>query len=112
MPKLFSMIRDASGYNGFGLEFCENNFTVILTANAQQSFVVPVFYRKWLAIFSFTDAVWVSIGAPAVLPTSSFVQRSCQLNPSSRLVSANDTVSLITSRNTNVECCVSLYGLN
>jgi len=113
MSTPFSMARDINGYNGFGIDFCDDNKEMILAANVEQHFTVPSNYQDWLAIFSIQpgSAVWVANNHTAAVPSGSIADTTSQLNPTARRVRAGDVISLITSDSTNDQVGVSLYWL-
>jgi hypothetical protein len=120
MATKFNMIRDINGYNGFGLEFSDTNYSIKLSAATEANFTVPkntspniaTAPYDWIAIFSIEpgDAVWVAKNDTAVAPTGTFSATASSLNPVARVVKSGDTLSFI-SNNDNVEVGVSLYAL-
>ena len=93
------MIRDISGYNGFGIIPTYDIQAGVLAANTAQSITVPSNYPHWIAIFSYTPGsnIWVSFTTTAVVPGGAFSSSASSLNPSARAVSAGQVISLITS---------------
>lgn len=120
MTTKFNMLRDINGYNGFGLQFSDDNFKTILAANTEQHFTVPSAMTMgangistsalYIAIFSYDpgSSVWVANNTTAAVASGSFTNTLSQLNPTARLVKGADVLSFITA-NTNVNVCVSLY---
>lgn len=99
MSTKFNMIRDISGYNGFGIIPTYDIQGCSLTANAAQTFTVPANYANWIAIFSYTPGANIFIrfdGTAATVPTGTVGSIHVSLNPSARAVSGGGTFSVIT----------------
>jgi len=115
MTTKFSMTRDINGYNGFGLEFSDTNYSATLTVGAAQSLVVPGISTTttYLAVFSYEPgtSIWVANNDTAAVPVAaSFGATTSELNPAARKVKFGDTLSFITN-DTTAEVGVSFYGL-
>jgi len=95
----FVMTRDINGYNGFGIPFALDGYSMVLAATVEQHVTVPDSYPHWIAIFGYTpgSAVWVDGITTAVAPTGAASATTAKLNPSARAVKAGDTLSFITS---------------
>jgi len=108
----FNLTRDINGYNGFGLMFSEDKFSVSLAATVEQHFTIPGNYDKWIAIFSFTPGseVWVANNFTATLPSGALSSTYSELNPTARQVKAGDVISFIASGD-NISVGVTLYAL-
>lgn len=94
------MIRDISGYNGFGIIPTYDIEGCSLTASAAQTFTVPNNYANWIAIFSYTPgaAVFVDFtGATATVPGGTVGTITTALNPSARAVKGGSTFSVISA---------------
>lgn len=93
------MIRDISGYNGFGIIPTYDIQGCSLTASAAQTFTVPNNYPQWIAIFSYTPGSNIFIrfdGSTATVPSGTEASISVVLNPSARAVKGGSTFSVIT----------------
>jgi hypothetical protein len=114
MSTSFSMARDINGYNGFGIDFCDDSYSMIMAPNVAQSIVVPINYKTWIAIFTYTpgSSVWVANNATAAVPVGAVSITTSQLNPTARRVRAGDTLSLITSDATNDQVSVCFYWID
>jgi len=99
MSTKFNMTRDVAGYNGFGIPFAEDGYSMVLAAGVAQSVTVPDNYPNWIAIFGYTPGatVWVNGITTAVAPTGAASATTAKLNPSARYVKAGDIISFITS---------------
>lgn len=113
MTTIFNMTRDINGFNGFGLEFADDNQKTTLAVGVEQHFTVSSNYSTWLAVFSFEpgSSVWVANNETAAVPSGSFSSTDSQLNPSARKVFGGDVLSFI-SNNTTAEIGVSLYAIS
>jgi hypothetical protein len=124
MATKFIMTRDVNGYNGFGLPFSDEKYSVTLATNTAQSLTVPSdaplgggqtgSVNKFIAIFSYTPGfeVWVASNAAASAPAGgSFAVTSSELLPTARYVSAGDILSFIAPYN-NVNVSVTFYSLS
>jgi hypothetical protein len=97
------MIRDISGYNGFGITPTYDVQGCSLAASTAQTFTVPSNYANWIAIFSYTPGVNVFIdftGATATVPSGTVGAITTVLNPSARSVKGGSTFSVITNSST------------
>ncbi len=97
MSTKFNMIRDISGYNGFGIIPTYDIQGCSLTANAAQTFTVPSNYSNWIAIFSYTPGaqVFVNFTTTATVPSGTVGAITSVLNPSARAVAGGSTFSVI-----------------
>lgn len=112
MTTLFEMTRDINGYNGFGLNFADDNQSMLLTQDIAQSVTVPSAYGTWIAIFSIGtgSTVWVTTTGTAAAPTGAAASTASVMNPTARKVYAGQTISLIT-HDTNAYVGISFYAL-
>jgi hypothetical protein len=110
MSTKFNLIRDISGYNGFGIIPTWDVESAVLAVGVEQHITVPSNYPNWIAIFSYTPgaSVWVSFSTTAIAPTGAFSATHSVLNPSARAVSAGEVLSFITADSTNPMVCVEL----
>lgn len=103
MSTKFNMIRDISGYNGFGIIPTYDIQGCSLTADTAQTFTVPDNYSNWIAIFTYTPGSNVFVrfdGSTATVPTGTVASISVALNPSARAVAGGSTFSVITPDST------------
>ncbi len=115
MTTKFSMQRDINGYNGFGLQFSDTNYSATIAANTATSLTVPgnSTTTKFLAVFSFTPggSVYVANNETAAVPAgSSFASTTSVLNPTARVCNTGDVLSFITADVAD-DIQVSFYGL-
>lgn len=98
MSTKFNMIRDISGYNGFGIIPTYDIQGCHLAAGVAQTFTVPDNYSKWIAIFSYTPGanIFVNFTTTATSPSGTVGAITSVLNPSARAVSGGATFSVIT----------------
>ena len=99
MSTKFNMIRDISGYNGFGIIPTYDIQGSSLAASTAQSFTVPSNYANWIAIFSYTPGSNMFVrfdGTAATVPSVTSAAIHVSLNPSARAVSAGQVISVIT----------------
>ena len=104
MSTKFNMIRDISGYNGFGIIPTYDIQGCSLSASAAQTFTVPSNYPNWIAIFSFTPGTEVFVdfsGATATVPSGTVGAITTVLNPSARAVKGGSTFSVISPDSTS-----------
>ena len=97
MSTKFNMIRDVSGYNGFGVIPTYDIQGCSLVANAAQTFTVPSNYPHWIAIFSYTPGaeVFVNFTTTAAVPSATVGAITNVLNPSARALAGGATFSVI-----------------
>ena len=103
MSTKFNMIRDISGYNGFGIMPTYDIQGCSLAASTAQTFTVPSNYSNWIAIFSYTPGTNIFVdfsGATATVPGSTVGSITTVLNPSARAVKGDSTFSVITDSET------------
>lgn len=113
MTTKFSMIRDINGYNGFGLQFCDDNEMVLLAASEDTTLTVPSAANQYLALFSIPSGadVWVANNATSEFPSlDEFESTSSVLNPTARLVNGGDILHFITP-SSNIAISVSFYAI-
>lgn len=123
MPTKFNMCRDINGYNGFGLQFSDTNFSATIAANADTTITVPSnsgmggygiqSSSTWIAIFSYTPgaSVWVALNTTASVPAgATFASTQSQLNPAARLVKGGDIIHFISASAADVS--VMLYSIS
>jgi len=110
----FTMTRDISGTNGFGLPFTINAKSAVLAATVEQHFTVPSSSTNWIAVFGYTPGseIWVDGITTAVAPTGAFAATTAELNPSARAVSAGDVLSFITSDTDSPVVSVLFYAIS
>lgn len=99
MSTKFNMIRDISGYNGFGIIPTYDIQGCSLAASTAQTFTVPANYSNWIAIFSYTPGSNIFVrfdGTAATVPSGSVAAIFVSLNPSARAVKGGQTFSVIT----------------
>ena len=93
------MIRDISGYNGFGIIPTYDIQGCSLATSTAQTFTVPNNYGNWIAIFSYTPGANIFIrfdGSVATVPGGTEGTIHVVLNPSARAVKGGSTFSVIT----------------
>lgn len=99
MSTKFNLIRDISGYNGFGIIPTYDIQGCSLAASTAQTFTVPANYSNWIAIFSYTPGAEIFIrfdGSTATVPGGTVGSIAVVLNPSARAVKGGSTFSVIT----------------
>ncbi len=109
MSTKFNMIRDISGYNGFGIIPTYDIQGASFAASTAQTFTVPDNYPNWIAIFSYTPGAQFFVdfsGATATVPTGTVGAITKVLNPSARAVTGGGTFSVITDSATSPFCVV------
>lgn len=111
MPTKFNMTKDVAGYNGFGVDFSLDGFSMVLAANVAQSVTVPSTYPWFLAVFSYTPGsnIWVDGITTAVVPTGAAAATTAKLNPAARRVKAGSTISFKTSDATSPQVGVEFF---
>ena len=109
------------GVNGFGLQFCKNNYTTTLGAATEATLVVPDFTSigtihnntaKLIAVFGIEAAkkVWVALNATAAVPVGGTLASSTsELNPTAKSVKAGDVIHMISAGAADVS--VSFYAI-
>jgi hypothetical protein len=79
MTTQYKLQKDVAGYNGFGLQFCDQKFSATLAATTDTSLTVPVngamgqalnTINKWLAVVQVEAnlSVWFALNAAAAVP--------------------------------------------
>jgi hypothetical protein len=119
MATQYNIYSYIKGINGFGLPFCDTIYTATLAANTVQTITVPgtaamgaVGYTtdKYVAIFSYTAAIWVAVNATAAIPAGgTFALSTSELNPNAKYVRAGDVISIISVPGASVS--VSIYSI-
>lgn len=114
MSTKFTLTKDISGANGFGIPFSLDGRATSLAANTEQHFVVPSNYPNWIAIFSYTPGsnIWVDGINTATVPSTTFSSTTAELNPSARAVIAGQTLSFITADTETPWVSVKLLVIN
>jgi hypothetical protein len=109
------------GVNGFGLQFCANNYTVTLGAATEATLTVPDFTSigtinnntaKLIAVFGIEPAkkVYVALNAAAAVPVGATLAASTsELNPTAKSVKAGDVIHVISAAAADVS--ISLYAI-
>lgn len=112
MATKFSMVRDINGYNSFALPYSDTNYNMLLAANVAQTVTMPTDNAKYLVVFSFESGsnVWTAPNTTAVIPSGAAAAGVSQLNPTVRIMSSGDTLSLITNA-TTAHVGVSIYAI-
>ena len=114
MSTQFILSRDINGYNGFGLMFADDKYSVELDAGVAATFTIPSSHPNWIVIFSFETGsdIWVASNAAAEVPAgNTIVATTSEHNPVARKVKAGDVLSLITSDTTAV-VGITLYTVS
>ncbi len=81
MATQYKLQKDVAGYNGFGLQFCDQKFSASLGASDDTELTVPIngamgqalnSVNKWLAVIQVEAnlSVWFSLNATAAVPAS------------------------------------------
>jgi adenosine/AMP kinase len=125
MSTFYNINRWLNGFNGFGLAFTVDNYTVSLSASTDTTLTVPTIFIPGItyassvipciAIISYDVAtpadVWVALNATAAIPAGhTFAISNSTLNPNARVVNAGDVIHFFTAT-ANTEVCVSFYGI-
>jgi len=113
MTEIFKMTRDQGGYNGFGLPFTSDSWSVILNANTDTTLTMPVNYPFWFLIIRPEPGalIFVNKNATAVMPsTSSFVNNQSPMNPGPMFVAGGDVIHVI-SPNASTYVEASFYAI-
>ncbi len=123
MPTSFAMTRDINGFNGFGLPFSIDKYSVTLDSDTDTTLDVPgtssmgaacaTTYNKFIAIFSYQPGadVWVSVNDTAAVPAgNTFAATTSELLPSARSVQAGDVLHFYTA-DTTADVGVTFYAL-
>lgn len=123
MPTPFSMTRDINGYNGFGLAFTLDKYSVTLSTATDTSLTVPsggplgsgtsTTTNRYLAIFSYEPGanVWVALNATASGPAgASFATTTSELFPTARYVKSGDVIHFLTT-DASAQVGVTFYVL-
>lgn len=82
MTTQYKLQKDVAGYNGFGLQFCDQKFSASLALTTDTSLTVPVngamgqalnSVNKWLAVIQVEAnlSVWFALNATAAVPAGS-----------------------------------------
>lgn len=79
MTTQYKLQKDVAGYNGFGLQFCDQKFSASLAITTDTSLTVPInaamgqalnTVSKWLAVIQVEAnlSVWFALNATAAVP--------------------------------------------
>jgi hypothetical protein len=79
MTTQYKLQKDVAGYNGFGLQFCDQKYSVTLAASTDTTVPVPLngamgaalnSVNKWLAVIQVEAnlSVWFALNATAEVP--------------------------------------------
>lgn len=82
MTTQYKLQKDVAGYNGFGLQFCDQKFSASLAVTTDTTLTVPVngamgqalnSVNKWLAVIQVeaNASVWFALNATAAVPAGS-----------------------------------------
>lgn len=82
MTTQYKLQKDVAGYNGFGLQFCDQKFSASLAITTDTTLAVPLngslgaaldSVNKWLAIIQVeaNASVWFALNATAAVPAGS-----------------------------------------
>lgn len=118
MTTRFSMIRDINGYNGFGLQFSDSKYGVLLAQDVEQTLTIPVnpdgIYKNYLAIFSVEPGtnIWIALNATATYPSGAVAAINSELNPTARYIKGDgeQILHFITS-DTQARLGIVLYAV-
>lgn len=114
MTTKFNMTRDINGYNGFGLQFADDKYSVTLAANTAATVTIPSNFQNWLAIFCIEpgSTVWIANNHTAAVPAgNTLVATNSELNVPAKQVQGGDVLSLITA-DTTADVGILLYALS
>jgi len=113
MSTKFAMTRDINGYNGFGLKFADDKYSVTLGAATEATMTVPSNAKRWLAVFSYESGVniWTALNETAAVPAGGTIATTTsERNPTAREVGAGDVIHVITAT-ASIDVGVTLYVL-
>lgn len=88
---------DVNGKPTYGIFFSVAQQNTDLTPNAEQHFTVPAAVDTIVFAYTPGSSVWVSNSVTATLPTGSFSDTGCQLNPVMRIVKPGEIISVISN---------------
>ena len=82
MTTQYKLQKDVAGYNGFGLQFCDQKFSASLAITTDTTLTVPIngaigqalnSVNKWLAVIQVEAnlSVWFALNATAAVPAGS-----------------------------------------
>lgn len=82
MTTQYKLQKDVAGYNGFGLQFCDQKFSASLAITTDTTLTVPLngamgqalnSVNKWLAVIAVEAnlSVWFALNATAAVPAGS-----------------------------------------
>lgn len=112
--KLFNMTKDVAGYNGFGLEPADFQYSGILaTGVVDNNTVLPNDTDNYMVVFTFSAGsnVFVKYSSGAVVPVGVMAANLNELNPAGRKLAGGTTISLITPDAAGAYCTILAYGL-
>ncbi len=114
----FSMVRDINGFNGFGVSFSDQKYSMTLALGVEQTITIPKpadgQYKNWLVIFSGEPgtSVWVALNGTAVAPTGAASTTTSELNPTARKVAGDGSQVLhFITPDTSADVGVVLYAI-
>lgn len=113
--EIFRIIRDDSGYTGYGLLYTADSWSVILPIDTDTVLTIPSNYQFWFMIarIDIGNIVYSSRNSVAVPPTTNlFVNnQSCMISGlfTPKLVFAGDDIHFISTTGGQLE--VSLYAI-
>lgn len=122
MATIYNVQKFLGGVNGFGLLFCDSNFSVTLSADSATALAVPAtggiglssstVNNQYVAIFTYTanEDVFVCNNDTAAVPAGdSFASSTSMQNPKGLIVKTGDTLSFVTAAS-SVSVTVSFYS--
>ncbi len=123
MGNKLNLTRDINGFNAFGLDFSDTNYSATLVTSTDTILTVPKIssiggasYQDgsqpyWLAVMEYDPgtSVWVALNTTANTPGgSSLTATASQLNPSARRVKGGDILHFFTN-GTGVSISICFY---
>jgi len=105
--------RDINGFNTYGRVPSLDMVSGLLAQNTADSFVVPTAFKHYELIFSYDPGlrVWVSTSTTAAAPSTVTGASTSELLPTTYVVAAGTTVSVITPETAASYSC-SMYGIS
>lgn len=110
MTTPFTMTRDVNGYNGFGLEPSDTQYSATLVANTDTTLTVPSSFliggassttnARLIAIITSDpgSSVWVALNTAAAAPVGgTFATTASALNPSAYEVKVGDVLHFLST---------------
>lgn len=118
MATRFAMVRDINGYNGFGLQFSDSKYGVLLVQDVEQTLTIPVnpdgMYKNYLAIFSVEPGtnIWIALNSTAAYPSGAIASISSELNPTARYIKGDgEQVLHFITPDTQAKLGIALYAV-